>query len=195
MIRFHCPSCNKLYVFKFLPIPDDGAEFLCARCDARCLLNHSNDKITAEPVEVKETSPSSDTGQIFDTHRPDEDEWLTTDELERRTKSLVKELPIGSEFLIGIISGPNQGVTIPVTTPETTIGKAGCDINLDDPNVSLQHCSIEFYGHDMIVARDLDSAWGTIRNGDPITLSVIHPGDTLVLGNTSLRLIQRNQAI
>ncbi len=192
MIRFHCPSCNKLYVFRFLPIPDDGAEFLCARCDSRCLLTLSNETVTADLLTESESDVSPDTGRLFNVGRPDEDEWFTPEELERRTRSLVKELPIGKEFLIGIISGPNQGLTVPVTSSQVTIGKSGCDINLDDPDMSYEHCRIEFYGHEMIVVRDLDSAWGTIRNDEQVTISVIQPGDILVLGKTRLTLIQRN---
>lgn len=191
MIQFNCPSCNKLYVFKYLPVPDDGAEFLCARCESKCLLMLKSGKVTVELVSVPELEEAADAQQVFDSYRPDEDEWFKPEELERRLRGLVRELPIGSDYLIGVTQGPDQGVTIPVHKADVMIGKTGCDINLSDTSVSREHCRIEFYGHEMIVIRDLESNWGTFRNGTPVTLAIIRPGDSLQVGKTTLTIIQR----
>ena len=177
MIQFNCPACKKLYVFSALPIPEEGAEFLCARCESRCLLTLKNGNIKVKLISVTESEDTPDTQQVFDSFRPDEDESFTPEELEHRLRSLVKELPVGIDYLIGVTEGEDQGVMVPVLNAEISIGKTGCDINLSDTSISREHCRIEFYGHEMIVVRDLDSNWGTFRNGSRIVLSVIRPGD------------------
>ncbi|MBN1879097.1 FHA domain-containing protein [bacterium] len=194
MIQFHCPSCKKLYAFKFLPIPDDGAEFLCARCDAKCMLTEKNGKVSVELISVTEPDEPSNTQQVYDSYRPDEDEWFTPEELERRLRGLVMELPIGIEYHIGVTEGPDRGVTVPVQKACVMIGKTGCDINLSDISVSREHCRLEIYGHEMMVVRDLDSTWGTFRNGVQVSLGIIRPGDTLQVGKSTLAIIQIRKA-
>lgn len=195
MIQFHCPSCNKLYAFKHLPIPDDGAEFLCARCDAKCLLTQRNGKVTVELISVTEPDEPPIAQQVFDSFKPDEDEWLSPEDLDRRLRGLVMELPIGVEYHIGVIEGPDHGITVPVQQASIIVGKTGCDINLSDISVSREHCKIEIYGHEMIVVRDLDSTWGTFRNGVQISLAILRPGDTLQVGKTTLAIIQNRKKI
>lgn len=191
MIHFNCPACKKLYAFDYLPVPDEGAEFLCARCESRSLLTVKDGKVMVKLLSTAESEETPDTQQVFDSFRPDEDESFTPEELEHRLRSLVKELPVGNDYLIGVIDGADRGVMVPVLKAEVSIGKTGCDINLSDTSVSREHCRIEFYGHEMIVVRDLDSNWGTFRNGSRVKLGVIRPGDHLQVGKTTLTIIQR----
>jgi len=189
LIRFNCPSCNKLYSFALLPIPDSGAEFLCARCNSKCMLNKRNDKITVYLIKTPDAEEEAQVLQVHDSYRPIEEESYSKEELERRLRGLIPELPIGTEYIIGVIEGPDMGKICPIEQASVVIGKTNCDINLADTNISREHCRIDVYGRQMITIEDLDSTWGTYRNGKQITLSILRPGDKIQIGKTTLSFI------
>jgi len=195
LIRFNCPSCNKLYSFVSLPIPDSGAEFLCARCNSRCHLSLRHGEIQVELIAVPEADEESMSQQVYDSYRPFEEESYAADELERRLRGLITELPVGIEYSIGVIEGPDRGMIMPVQQATILVGKTGCDLNLSDTSVSREHCRIEIYGREMIVVRDLDSNWGTFKNGSQVTLATLKPGDKLQVGKTTLALIQSRSGL
>lgn len=56
-----------------------------------------------------------------------------------------------------------------------------CDIQLDDVNVSKQHCKIECHGSSYVV-RDLGSTNGTFVNGERATRMSIDPGNVVRIG-------------
>lgn len=190
MIRFNCPSCNKLYSFSMLPVPDSGAEFLCARCNSKCLLIRKNDNVTVSLIAAENTEDDSLSQQVYDSYRPKEEESYSPEELERRMRGLITELPVGVDYMIGVMEGPDQGMMTAIETPTIVIGKTGCDINLSDTNVSREHCKIEVFGRQLMVLRDLDSTWGTFKNGEQITLATLSPGDKIQVGKTTLSMLQ-----
>lgn len=189
MVRFNCPSCKKLYSFGSIPIPDAGAEFLCARCNSKCLLTKRNDKIKVTLISLPEVEEAAMTQMVYDSYRPTEEESYSPEELERHLRGLIAELPVGTEYIIGVMEGPDRGLMCPVKHSSVVIGKTNCDVNLSDTNISREHCRIEIYGRHMIVLKDLDSTWGTYKNGKQITLSILRPGDKIQLGKTTLALI------
>lgn len=147
-------------------------------------------EIQVELIAVPEAEEESMSQQVFDSYRPVEEESYPPDELERRLRGLITELPVGMEYSIGVMDGPDRGMIMPVQQATIVVGKTGCDLNLSDTSVSREHCRIEIYGREMIVVRDLDSTWGTFKNGAQITLATLKPGDQLQVGKTTLALIQ-----
>jgi len=189
VIRFNCPSCSKLYSFSALPVPVRGAEFLCARCNSKCLIEKKNGEIVVSLISVPEAEENQLSQQVYDSYRPAEEESYTPEELERRLRGLFAELPLGVEYMVGVMDGPDRGMMAPIETPVLIIGKTGCDVNLSDTNISREHCKIEIFGRQMVVVRDLDSTWGTFKNGTQISLTTLNAGDKLQLGKTTLSLI------
>ncbi|MCW8141529.1 MAG: protein kinase [Planctomycetota bacterium] len=61
------------------------------------------------------------------------------------------------------------------------------DLSVDDLRVSRRHCRIE-HGEKGVAALDLRSANGTYVNGQRVTKALLRPGDTLQVGNSSLRV-------
>lgn len=71
------------------------------------------------------------------------------------------------------------GDPIPLLKPRLSIGRrSDCDIVLEFPNVSSQHCELELVGGYWQV-RDTKSRNGVKVNGDRVTSKYLHPGDEL----------------
>jgi Inner membrane component of T3SS, cytoplasmic domain len=190
MVAFKCRYCGKSYHLEFLPIPDEGAEFQCAKCGKTNKLMKRGKVVyclESDQPEHREQSSTLNHNGLFRSREHDD---LEPEELEARLQGMYVELPYDIEFQLGILEGPDQGIMHQMTKPIMTIGKTGCDINLADAKVSRQHCQIEIYGKQMIILRDLDSVGGTFRNDFPTSLAYLQPGDKILLGKTKLVLIQ-----
>lgn len=69
------------------------------------------------------------------------------------------------------------------------IGKKGCHIEFDDPELSIQHCSIEVRGTTLVV-RDADSHTGTFLDGQEISEAAIDEGVHLLRVGRALLSIE-----
>ena len=78
---------------------------------------------------------------------------------------------------------PIAGLARPATVG-TTIGRAGCDLDLNDPDVSRRHAVIREAGEG-IALEDLGSTNGTWVNGRRIEgVVTLAAGDEIRFGNT-----------
>jgi len=87
-----------------------------------------------------------------------------------------------------VVHGPNQGTrySIEIDDQETTIGRSvGCDIRLDDSEVSRRHVRIRL-AESRFSVQDLNSANGTRLNGRFIETAPLNHGDALRIGTTLL---------
>jgi pSer/pThr/pTyr-binding forkhead associated (FHA) protein len=85
--------------------------------------------------------------------------------------------------LVFIEQTPMEGHRRPAT-PGTTIGRAGCDVDLSDPDVSRRHAVVRDVDGGLAV-EDLGSTNGTFVNDSRISGIVeISPGDRVRFGNT-----------
>jgi pSer/pThr/pTyr-binding forkhead associated (FHA) protein len=72
--------------------------------------------------------------------------------------------------------------------PGTTIGRADCDVELNDPDVSRRHAVIRQVDAGLAV-EDLGSTNGTYVNEQRVSgISELAPGDRVRFGNTVWRL-------
>jgi pSer/pThr/pTyr-binding forkhead associated (FHA) protein len=91
-----------------------------------------------------------------------------------------------SEFVF-IEEAPIEGLERPAT-PGTTIGRAECDVELNDPDVSRRHAVIRLVDAGLAV-EDLGSTNGTFVNERRISGIVeLAAGDRIRFGNTVWRL-------
>jgi pSer/pThr/pTyr-binding forkhead associated (FHA) protein len=82
----------------------------------------------------------------------------------------------------------------PIEGAVVQIGRApGCDIVLDDRNVSRRHAEIRRRGP-VVVLIDLDSTNGTIVNGRRVREHPLADGDRITLGNSRLTFERRTTA-
>jgi hypothetical protein len=87
-----------------------------------------------------------------------------------------------------VVGGPKEGVIFPLRQPAVTIGRAGDnDIVLQDISVSGRHARIEQRGTQVFVV-DMNSSNGTLVNGQRVQQVQLSGGETIRLGDTSLRI-------
>ena len=91
-------------------------------------------------------------------------------------------------------AGPERGREITVPEGEISLGRSSeNDVCLVDPILSRHHCRVSFHGG-VLAVEDLDSANGTLVNGDEVKTAELHDGDTVTIGDTVLRVRHAPQA-
>ena len=91
-------------------------------------------------------------------------------------------------------AGPDRGREITVPEGEISLGRSSQnDVCLVDPILSRHHCRISFHGG-VLSVEDLDSANGTLVNGEEVKTSELRDGDTVTIGDTVLRVRNAPQA-
>ncbi len=84
-----------------------------------------------------------------------------------------------------VINGANRGSRYEISSVlDVVIGRSvGCNLRLDDSEVSRHHARITHNGTDFVL-NDLKSANGTKVNGQPVTERVLANGDNLQFGSS-----------
>jgi signal transduction histidine kinase len=91
-------------------------------------------------------------------------------------------------FQLTVTSGAQAGRSIGIGVDAVLIGRdPQCDVILPDDQASRRHARLAING-DACSIQDLGSRNGTTVNGRRITQASIHPGDTIRIGETDLRL-------
>jgi diguanylate cyclase (GGDEF)-like protein len=85
-----------------------------------------------------------------------------------------------------VLAGSNVGEMFKVTTSQIVLGRGqGADIQLLDEGISRRHARIRMDGADMVV-EDLESRNGTFANGQRVGRHVLHDGDKIQVGSTTI---------
>jgi len=91
---------------------------------------------------------------------------------------------------IRVVAGPDMlsYITIPEDS-QIIIGRdEAADLQLVDATVSKQHAKLRHESGGSLLVVDLNSTNGTAVNGQPVTRTILRPGDHLEIGGVSLRL-------
>ena len=97
-------------------------------------------------------------------------------------------LPPGMRAAVECVAGSDAGKVFRFTRGNVSIGRKTGEIPLTDLEISRRHAVIEVFGREMIFLRDLGSTNGTYHNGQRITVSRVHNGDTIGVGRSVLKL-------
>jgi predicted Zn finger-like uncharacterized protein len=106
----------------------------------------------------------------------------------RGLEKAIVDLPRDKRFSLAVIQGPATGHIHPVLKARTTIGRSGADINIEDPEASRQHASLEILG-DHAILRDLGSTNGTYVEADRIEQQVLNNQMEFRIGSHVLMFI------
>ena len=87
---------------------------------------------------------------------------------------------------VEVIDGPQRGNKFNVPIP-CTIGRSDATISIRDMAISKTHASLEV-SEGKIIFRDLNSANGSIVNGETVRKIELSSGSTVQMGNTTLRI-------
>ncbi|MEI6092695.1 MAG: FHA domain-containing protein [bacterium] len=74
-----------------------------------------------------------------------------------------------------------------ITDGVVTIGRNGCDVNLNDVKVSTHHCSMYLHS-DQLSLVDNSSTNGTFVNGLKVGKKELNNLDTIIIGTTHIRV-------
>lgn len=99
-------------------------------------------------------------------------------------------LPAGKRVSLAILSGSRKGDVIPIESPRVGLGRVGggADVELDDPEVSRAHATLECIGG-RFVLRDTGSSNGTFVGEVRIETREIEDRAEFRLGHTGLLLM------
>jgi predicted Zn finger-like uncharacterized protein len=169
-----CPACQSRYRFDEAKLGDrPKARTRCAKCGAAIEIeNPTLGAMTLPPSDVEEPvpqppaapQPQPEIDERTKTHRKmpamaeeGGGQTITGQDLHRMG---VIELPKDKRYSLAAIQGPATGQIFQISKTRTTLGRTGCDINLNDPECSRQHAVVEIFG-ERVTLRDLDSTNGT----------------------------------
>lgn len=83
------------------------------------------------------------------------------------SKAPLSELPADKRYTLEVLDGNEPGQVFTLERPTITIGRRGCDVNLDDPEISRHHARIDIHGTNATL-KDLGSTNGTYIRGQRI---------------------------
>jgi predicted Zn finger-like uncharacterized protein len=203
-----CPSCQAKYKFDESKLGDrPKAKTRCAKCGGSIEIEN--------PLLAAMTLPP---GSMPPVERPAQQDEPTAetpipvvdDKAAKRTAALAQpggdavggatitgkdlhklgllELPKDKRFSLAVIQGAATGQIYQITKTRTTLGRAGADVVLDDPEASRQHAVLEIIGETAIV-RDLGSTNGTFVDMQRIEQQVLQNHMEFRIGSHVLMFI------
>ena len=98
-------------------------------------------------------------------------------------------LPLDKCITISVMRGSSRGMEFDVSRPLMTIGRlhGGADIEIDDPEVSRSHCSVEVRG-DTLLLHDLNSTNGTYVGVRRVFAAQLESMSTFRVGHSILQI-------
>ena len=166
-----CSSCGSRYKFDEAKLGDrPKAKTKCAKCGATIEIeNPLLAAMTLPPsfVAAPQGSPDEPKRSVAGGDRARDGAGNVTVTGANLHRMGAIELPKGRRFSLAVIQGAGTGQIFQITTSRTTIGRTGADLNIEDPEASRQHASVEIVG-ETAVLRDLGSTNGTFVELDRI---------------------------
>ena len=200
-----CPSCQARYRFDESKLGDrPRARTRCSKCGAAIEIENPTIGAMTLPPEDAEVEPPPPPPPPTLTPPPGPDDRTRT---HRRPAVAgegdmggqtvtgedlhamgVLDLPRDRRFSLAAIQGPATGQIFQIAKTRTTIGRAGCDFNINDPEASRQHAVIEIVG-ERVILRDLDSTNGTFIEAEKIRQADLANHAEFRIGSHVLMLI------
>jgi hypothetical protein len=105
----------------------------------------------------------------------------------RFNRGLPPSKQFGERLRLLVIQGKDKGTCFSILGDLVFIGREGCQIVLDDTNISRKHAELGWKG-DHFVVRDLGSANGIVYNGEKAAQARLKPGDIVMVGLTVMEV-------
>lgn len=100
----------------------------------------------------------------------------------------VAGLDPNKKYALLIVAGKEAGKVLDVDKTVVTVGRSGCDLLVDDPELSRRHARVEFKGAE-IVLEDLDSTNGTFVGDERISEVQIDNRSKFRVGSHEIALV------
>jgi len=92
------------------------------------------------------------------------------------------------KYALLIVTGKEAGKVLDIEKTVVTIGRSGCDLLVDDPELSRRHARVEFKGNE-ITLKDLDSTNGTYMDDERIGEVLIDNRSKFRVGSHEIALV------
>ncbi|HXZ27767.1 MAG TPA: FHA domain-containing protein [Terriglobales bacterium] len=102
-------------------------------------------------------------------------------------------LPDGKVVSLSVIDGPFKGHLFRLSAPRVVVGRQSCDIVIDDPEISRQHCVVEVAGNRATLT-DLNTTNGTFVEGQRVKSHELHHLSEFRIGTSTLMYTLTEQA-
>lgn len=190
MIRVACPNCQTKY--KFDEAQFGGKSRVQAKCK-KCGGTINIGVAEATAVSASTTgSPKSSEDTSQDTtarvKRLRSDEAADEATITGPAVAEVLGLPDDKKYSLAVLQGKASGQIFEINKVRTIIGRADCDLVLDDPEASRQHASLEILGARVVVS-DLKSTNGTFVDGQQIDQTELENHNEFRIGEHVMMLI------
>ncbi len=97
------------------------------------------------------------------------------------------KLPIAAKVVLSVLSGPSRGESHTLTKPRVVLGRTGADIELNDGEISRNHCLLEVRDS-FIDLKDLESTNGTFYEEERVRAAMLRDGTEFRIGVSTIRV-------
>jgi hypothetical protein len=98
----------------------------------------------------------------------------------------------GKKYALVVVQGGSPGRVIPIEKPRVILGRANCDIVLEDPELSRQHALIAINGTSVRL-EDLKSTNGTFVGGERVDEAELSDRSEFRIGVHELVFVMRDE--
>jgi two-component system, cell cycle response regulator len=118
--------------------------------------------------------------------RPPDDDADEPTQIGTVDRALIRAHTRRDRAYLIVLAGENLGQMFPVRDAETVIGRAAdAPVRLKDDGVSRRHARL-LYKAGEVTVEDMKSANGTLLNGQRVERAVLHDGDKIQVGSTTI---------
>lgn len=97
----------------------------------------------------------------------------------------------GKKYALVVVQGRSPGQVIPLEKPRVILGRAHCDVILEDPELSRQHALIAINGTSVRL-EDLKSTNGTFVGGERVEQADLSDRSEFRIGGHELVFVMRD---
>jgi predicted Zn finger-like uncharacterized protein len=193
MIRVACPNCQTRYRFDESQLAGKSrATAKCQKCGGVIEIGAAEaDLVTTKPSDAAasvEAPPRREKDTTARVKRLRSDENLGGETVTGQRVAEVLLLPQDKKYSLAVLQGKASGQIFQIQKVKTVLGRADCDIVLDDPECSRQHASLEILGSRVVVT-DLNSTNGTFVQGQRIERAELENHHEFRIGEHVMMLI------
>ncbi len=186
MIRVVCPSCHAKYRLDEARMGDKpSVRAKCQKCGESIEISSTTTREAVAEAAPAERKPPARTTARVQRMRADVDDRTMNPAL---APTEMLELPADRKYSLAVLQGKASGEIFPISKPRMILGRADCDIVLDDPECSREHAVVEVLGS-RVVIRDLGSTNGTFVGGKRIDEDELENHTEFRVGEHVLMLI------
>jgi len=187
MIRVACPHCQTKYRFDEAQLAGKTrVQAKCKKCGGAIDIGIAEaTAVTGGDGAATDENAQDTTARV---RRLRSDESAGEQTISGPAVADALDLPPDKKYSLAVLQGKASGQIFEIHKVRTIIGRADCDVVLDDPEASRQHSSLEILGS-RVVLSDLKSTNGTFVDGQQVDRAELQNHNEFRIGEHVMMLI------